>query len=437
MKKLLLVLTSIVLTMSAHAQIVSKANGLFLNPMTWDCNCIPTAGSTIIIKHDVTLNTSWLISNGGMISIDSAASLTQDATKRNIMTQGEAYLFNGGTLDINFLLIQNGGFFNKSSGTAYISSFENNEEFYNQGVIMDVDSFYNTDLLYNVGTISTHTFLNIDTLANGGVINNVDSAFNTGVFYIDESAYLGVTNFLNIGMVLGNSDDNSEGYFYDVANTGTFYIPRVSVTNSVVNTGTLMTTQFSVGNNLANFEKIYSFGENPGLSVANDFSNLDTADHNALVICFEGSNFSVANNFLNVDSIAGDAYGHLEVLGISVNNGKFLGELDFCDLSTTIIQNGGPDLNTGSIDGAVTFCSVTSVKNVSKEEALLYPNPADNFLKISSTGKMEVYSTLGTKVYEGENINEINTSKFSSGIYSVVVTENNGNVTKQKISVIH
>ena len=69
--------------------------------MTWDCMCIPIPGvHNVVVAHDVTLDTSYAVVAGGSFTINSGASLVQDATPRAFgMTGGT--LTNDGTLEVD------------------------------------------------------------------------------------------------------------------------------------------------------------------------------------------------------------------------------------------------------------------------------------------------------------------------------------------------
>lgn len=67
----------------------------------------------------------------------------------------------------------------------------------------------------------------------------------------------------------------------------------------------------------------------------------------------------------------------------------------------------------------------------------MYPNPADQTLYIDSTIAMTDYSIIsaqGSIVQEGKsNVNSIDLSRLSSGLYFITIRLENGKETMQKI----
>ena len=79
-----------------------------------------------------------------------------------------------------------------------------------------------------------------------------------------------------------------------------------------------------------------------------------------------------------------------------------------------------------------------SVNEHNQIEVKIYPNPATNFVQVTSDQiqRVEVYNMMGQLVFE-QNYNDsqvvISTSGMAPGTYAVKVTATSGIVTKQVI----
>ena len=79
-----------------------------------------------------------------------------------------------------------------------------------------------------------------------------------------------------------------------------------------------------------------------------------------------------------------------------------------------------------------------SVNEHNQIEVKVYPNPATNFVQVSSDQiqRVEIYNMMGQLVFE-QNYNEshivISTSGIAPGTYAVKVTASNGTITKQVV----
>jgi len=97
------------------------------------------------------------------------------------------------------------------------------------------------------------------------------------------------------------------------------------------------------------------------------------------------------------------------------------------------------DLNNSEVivPVSVTITNV-SVNEHNQIEVSVYPNPASDFVQISSDQieRVEIYNMMGQKVFDklfGDTHVTINTHDFAPGNYSVTVTTHNNRVTKQVI----
>ena len=96
-------------------------------------------------------------------------------------------------------------------------------------------------------------------------------------------------------------------------------------------------------------------------------------------------------------------------------------------------------------NAAVAIGIKENTNSISNNYLNLYPNPASDVLYVQNKAKdvntiytLEIYSTLGEKVKElqlNETISEIRTNDISSGLYFVVLKNNSGIVSQQKLII--
>jgi Secretion system C-terminal sorting domain/Lamin Tail Domain len=129
--------------------------------------------------------------------------------------------------------------------------------------------------------------------------------------------------------------------------------------------------------------------------------------------------------------------------------------LVLCDPGTTIAFNCNPANWTVAdefIDSLVHIavygnpgsgCTTEGISNYSENNSVLncYPNPTRNNLTVAPNGfanDITMFDILGNVVFETKNVSSsinINTSRFSSGMYFVRVTYSDNKVSSRKISV--
>lgn len=81
-------------------------------------------------------------------------------------------------------------------------------------------------------------------------------------------------------------------------------------------------------------------------------------------------------------------------------------------------------------------CSVLSVDEYLYSSILVYPNPVENILKIDSNSnisKIELYNLLGNKLRSVTNVNTIDLSSLSTGVYIAQISFGNKTITKRVI----
>lgn len=363
---------------SAFAQTAtSVANGNWTSPMTWSCSCVPTPGYTVVINHNVTLNTSFAYTSGS-ITINSGGSLVQDSPTRDIWVNGGGFT-NAGSVDVRFILTQAGTFSN--SGTMTFRALANYVNFTNTGTVQNVDSLYNASVITNNGS-----FLNIDSITNAGTYtNNGTSVYN---------------QFTNSGQY----DNNNNLTFTDITNNGT-----------LTNADTI--TALNSGWNQGNFILL----SNSYFLVTNGFLNDDITLHDAVLD--NNGRMNVLDSWYNFDTIKG-VTGSFIIQDSTVNYGAMKQSFDFCDL-TPPASAPYVDFNFGTVSTGITWCVNTSVSEQVQTEFRVFPNPATSHLCIQSPGEtsytVELFDAAGNLVRSAYNTTSLNITGIDAGLYMIVI----------------
>lgn len=389
MKRFSLILT-IILPFAVLSQktITSISNGIASNPAVWDCQCFPATNDKIIVNHNITMNTNWLISGGGSIVVNWGASFNEDSQYRSILIDGNGSRFvNHGTTKMTTFGVINGA----EVQNHYVLSLDSallvgiGSTYFNYGNTIDLDSTYIQGKLVNEGVFKKGDFLNDGTVINSGYIRS-DSLANRGSFI--------------------SSAGNIEAY--DFGNNGSFEISGSSY--------------MTVSNNSINDGHI-TIAAGRSISIDNDFSNVNT--NNGSNIYNDGL-FEVGNNFLNMDTLRGS--GVFCISESSANHGVVIGTLDICDNTGT----GYFDINTGTIAAGVTDCASGCVVNVEEEKELenisIYPNPVENTLNIQTDlkGTFNIIDITGNQVLNGQITSKIDLSNLSPAIYFIQLNTQSG-----------
>jgi hypothetical protein len=118
------------------------------------------------------------------------------------------------------------------------------------------------------------------------------------------------------------------------------------------------------------------------------------------------------------------------------------GEVDNVDfVMSNIYENAYTGKVYPSEDGEFSFVSITknstALSNNSDDNVMIYPNPASDFIKISSTNQItniKLMNSVGKLIYQKDNIvNEIelDVSYYQSGVYVLQIITANGIITKK------
>ncbi len=139
MKNLLLGVLIVPTLLFAQQTKTSTNSGDFYNPLTWDCLCFPASGDSLIINHNLNLNTD-IYYTAGRITINPSGSLIESGGDRDVWVDGGGSLYNHGTFTVNNLLL---------SQWAYIN---------NTGSFIGLDSMLTQGAMNNNGTIEVYDF---------------------------------------------------------------------------------------------------------------------------------------------------------------------------------------------------------------------------------------------------------------------------------------
>lgn len=373
MKNTLVLFVMTFFSINAFSQTAtSVTNGDFLMPTTWDCMCIPTDGYTITINHDVTIASDYLISSGG-ITISSGGSLVEAGSGFGLWVKDSAFLDIIGTFTYSKLLV--------TSGTLS-----------NSGTMNGLDSLY----------------LGVDFTNDGSVV--ADNVFNGGTMINKWS--VDAVNFLNESSFINNQTADIDNLLNDsvAVNVGTLNAADIYNNADLTNQGTVNISH--------DFTNAHIFLNESSVTVANNCTNGDTINNDA--VWTNNSIVTIYMNFQNLDTLLGD--GSFCIGQNTANYGYMDGTYQFCDNSNP----GTLNINTGFIGTGITYCSSPCLSSISESEVFpveIYPNPANDFLQVSSSESIVSYVMMDVsgRIIIGEDVNSaefsVNVNEFEAGMY--------------------
>lgn len=454
MKQVLFSLLMILTTTKMIGQTASStANGSWLNPFNWSCNCVPLPGYTVIINHAIVLNTDFAYTSGS-ITINAGGSLIEDATPRN-MAIGANFL-NKGQVKFHALLISGGTTTNDPNAQFTLSAFTNSASLYNYGRI-DIDSFHNTSSINNEqGTIAVSSFLNSGLLTNNAKII-VDSFYNDGT--ITNNDTIDVSSFYNRNIINNYKDiyqqSNTFGKVDSIFNSSIFnnhltgIVQVDSITNGKLgvfnNKNVLSFSDFSnLGNCYNEAEMLGSqsfwnsgFFDNKldaTMAIGVSFYNGDTAIAMKTAHYKNNGLVTVGDSWYNADTISGTNTGSFTVQNTSRSSGYMMGSFDFCD-ATPPPTSPFIDLHIGYIDPNITYCSLLGTSSLAYEKKSLqiYPNPVTTELTIikhqEAVLQVQVLNTLGQLVLQQKltsSHEKISLINLDTGVYWLLIRDESG-----------
>lgn len=379
MKKLLLSLL-VLSAMSISAQtITSTQSGNATNPFTWDCTCIPTPGSNIVIAHNVAMDTDWI--HTGTITVNAGASFEESGSRSILFDGAIAELINNGTTTLTSLGFSNG------------ANLDNNG-----GMVLDTGIWVSSNSTASIdGTIDCDSLLfeGDVTVTTGATVTGGDM-YTSGL--MDVSGVVQVDSLLNDGT-------------FTVQGGGTVYAFDLSTTNMMLLNGN---ANVYVTNSFSNF-LLFEMNALSYFEVGNDFFN---GNFSNATINVEGT-IIVNNDFSNTDNINGTS-GRICIGGLSSNTGTISGSIDICDPSAGA---GVVDSNLGTIAGTVTACATNCFVGLDDPkivELSIYPNPAQQELIVSGfNGTVSIHDLTGRLVIQRmvQGQKSINVEALTNGVY--------------------
>lgn len=153
------------------------------------------------------------------------------------------------------------------------------------------------------------------------------------------------------------------------------------------------------------------FADFSGTAINANWVSLEGETQGAL---FAGESADVTLNF-NASGLVNADYN--ATLNIKTNDP----DLELVEIPVKLTVNGGDGIEV--ITGGLT----------------IYPNPADNFVNVSSEtaiSNLRIFNTIGQLVYSAENCGnnvDVNVSSFNSGIYFIVINAGNNSKTTKLV----
>jgi len=397
----------------------STQNGDWTNPATWTPFGVPIPGDDAIINHTVTLNTSFAYTSGS-ITVNTTASLVQDAPSRDIWLNGASATFtNNGTTIIRNMLLSDGTFTN--AGVLTFNSAANFITMDNPGGINCIDSLYNDGTINNNGVINVVTFYNNDLMNNYGTIQGlstvVDSLWNEGDFF----NFLGATLLADSATNNGNFTNNGSIQFFQFTNfvNGIFVNDGSLSFTDMTNMGDFTNNSTLTGSSSMWNNEVFDNSSTGQITLSISFLNADSVNNTA-TFNNDGS-FDIGDSFYNYNTINGSSSGAFTVQDSSVNFGTMSGSFDFCD-ATPPATAPFVDFNFGTIDPTITYCTVSIAENSNKINISFYPNPTKGMVYFGEKYQLEIYNAVGQLLKQSTS-QQINISDFPSGIYLLVVKD--------------
>ncbi len=366
----------------------SVRDGNWSDPNTWDCSCVPGINSLATINDSVTLDVSRTYAYGN-ITINAGGKLIQDATgNRNIIFVGGSFVNYGEAEFTNFHI--------STSNSTLV-----------QDGIMRVRTFTSYVNVQNTGTIEMDSmYLNCETV-NSGLI--------TGGIILSDSVF---TNYERVVVSkLTNREEFQNANYFECDNLTNFSL-FWNIDTMIVNGDFWNADKFLNG----------QFSPNAYIEIGNNFLSDNSGDSTILE---NQAYFKVLGNWNNTGNVYGNASGYFVVSNSSGNTGTMNGPFNFCDL-TPPVTFPFIDLNTGTIDPAIVWCTAIGLKNYSIiNEVSIFPNPNSGSFVVTSNSKerLNLIDELGRTLFvitlsENNNFKE-EIKSLQNGVYYLKSLTNN------------
>jgi hypothetical protein len=378
MKKLFTLVLSCAISLNFYAQFIqSVSNGDWDNPATWSSNTIPFTADSVLINHNVTISADHEVQMQ-ILRIANGKSLSGNFT---FALHGD--LIVQGNLNVTMLAVGDGAF------------------------------------TRNYGIITANNY------ASGNPTYK-----NYGAITCSEILTSGETNFENYGEIMAYELALSDGWH----NFGSIEVSFVMAFDSG------FTNHTGGIKNLSGSEYLAFDG------MVNQTGAVIVAEYIVLSGMLINDGDITCVDLLNGEGTVAGNSGRFCISGSFQNAGILEGSIDICDSS----PGGLMDFNFGTTGSGVTFCEAGMCSTTSNNELPIqeghslnvYPNPCANNGVLYFNSRMEPSATICIYNSSGElagsfrksNLNQLELSGLSSGLYFLVITKNN--LTEKGLFVI-
>lgn len=349
MRALLTGLLLLVVSALPAQTVTSIMNGDWNTPATWDCNCIPQPGDSVIIDHALQFATDILL-DSTYLAVTAQGVLTGSPGARLAVDR----LSNNGLVDVHALSITS------------VSQLLGLVNYNSIAVGTDLRCAYG---FQNQGTLHVGDTLSFEVFSN----NFADAFLRCGALVGDEHQNFGTDTITTLGAMLFRN----LGGMSSLVVTGTTEGVRFSGEHARF-LGDAVLQEFSLGDDCIFSADMTIAGPSNYISGQVQVygslmvdNNINLLDSNTL--------FTVAGDLVNNGSIYGS--GAFCVAGTTENNGGIFGEVDICDLSPQTTIPPFIDQGQGIVAPTVTFCAaghcgVGIAETMAGPALRVYPNPS-------------------------------------------------------------
>lgn len=376
----------------------SVANGLFADPLKWDCACVPLGCDTLFIEHDISAPVDLSIASQ-LVQIESSGSLTVEG--RLVFTQSTFSISNYG--EVSALTVE----------------FHALDSVANHGSIMsDSLMIFGGDFL-NYGVIEVATY------CGAGYNPSNQLLWNYGVF--DCVELVADKRIRNEGTLRCSS--GSVYHYYSTNGTttaGSFFVEGRLDVDSFASVFVIDTLQ------------IQQYMENYGLIQSGQFVNgwvIGTAQS-----YIHAGGVLQCGSFLNQDNGFIYGPGTICISGHSENHGTINAPITICDITLDVVAPPYLDVNTGGYLQPIYHCPIGSCSSVGISERtevalLVYPVPAGRALTLDlgspgDVSSIDLHDALGRVVrsFRGPFPSYVTVERdgLPAGIYWVTLRSQNG-----------
>ncbi len=428
---------------------------IVITPIVASTHNIPLSGCNSVLYNGNTYTNSTIVkdtikSAQGCDSIYNVANIVITpivASTHNIPLSGcNSVLYNGNT------------YTNSTTVRDTIKSIQGCDSIYNVANIVItpiVASTHNIPLsgcnnvLYNGNTYSNSTTIR-DTIKS---VQGCDSVYNVANIVITNP----VTPIVTLGSNAIIANGSSVTFTANAVNGGLGTIYTFMVNSAIVQTGasnTYSTSVLQVGDTVSCAIIIHATCVTDSNAVSNKiimitnvpltFLGFQASLNEYITNCSWQTTAEINTAFFNLQrSINGTEFSTINVIkaaGTSTTENKYNSK-DIIEKELQSLNAIYYRLQIVDKDGKYTYSKVVKVSLSNKNEFIIYPNPAKNFINVSGLYIRTIQiSDIGGKILLiKENVNsdasKIDISSFSKGLYFITILSNNGDRQIKKLVI--